>query len=290
MPENSANPKSPLARFTVSPQHIAANVKVALDEDIGSGDITAALIPEDDQASAIIITREEGVVCGRAWVDAVFASVDPNITLNWQVEDGQRVAPNDLLFCADGSARHLLTAERTALNFLQLMSGTATACQRLADIVSSTKVKLLDTRKTIPGLRLAQKYAVTQGSCYNHRIGLYDAFLVKENHIQACGGIAEAASRARQLAPGKLLEIEVEGMGELREALAANCDRIMLDNFTLEQLREAVDLTAGKIALEASGNVNESTLLDIANTGVDYISIGALTKDCKALDLSMRLS
>jgi nicotinate-nucleotide pyrophosphorylase (carboxylating) len=169
------------------------------------------------------------------------------------------------------------------------MSGTATACQQLADIVSSTKVKLLDTRKTIPGLRLAQKYAVTQGSCYNHRIGLYDAFLVKENHIAACGGIAEAASRARQLAPGKLLEIEVEGMGELRQALAANCDRIMLDNFTLEQLREAVELTAGKIELEASGNVNQSTLLDIANTGVDYISIGALTKDCKALDLSMRL-
>ncbi|MFT6274766.1 MAG: nicotinate-nucleotide pyrophosphorylase (carboxylating) [Halioglobus sp.] len=290
MSENSARPKSPSARLTVSPLHIAANVQAALDEDIGSGDITAALIPEDTQASAIVITRENGVVCGRAWVDAVFASVDPNIAVNWQVDDGQRVTPNDPLFSATGSARHLLTAERTALNFLQLMSGTATACQQLADIVSSTKVKLLDTRKTIPGLRLAQKYAVTQGSCYNHRIGLYDAFLVKENHIAACGGIAEAASRARQLAPGKLLEIEVEGMGELRQALAANCDRIMLDNFTLEQLREAVELTAGKIELEASGNVAQSTLLDIANTGIDYISIGALTKDCKALDLSMRLS
>jgi nicotinate-nucleotide pyrophosphorylase (carboxylating) len=289
MSENSARPKSPSASLTVSPLHIAANVQAALDEDIGSGDITAALIPADAQASATVITREDGVVCGRAWVDAVFASVDPNIAVNWQVDDGQRVTPNDLIFCASGSARHLLTAERTALNFLQLMSGTATACQQLADIVSSTKVKLLDTRKTIPGLRLAQKYAVTQGSCYNHRIGLYDAFLVKENHIAACGGIAEAASRARQLAPGKLLEIEVEGMGELRQALAANCDRIMLDNFTLEQLREAVKLTAGKIELEASGNVNQSTLLDIANTGVDYISIGALTKDCKALDLSMRL-
>jgi nicotinate-nucleotide pyrophosphorylase (carboxylating) len=289
MSENSARPKSPSASLTVSPLHIAANVQAALDEDIGSGDITAALIPADAQASATVITREDGVVCGRAWVDAVFASVDPNIAVNWQVDDGQRVTPNDLIFCASGSARHLLTAERTALNFLQLMSGTATACQQLADIVSSTKVKLLDTRKTIPGLRLAQKYAVTQGSCYNHRIGLYDAFLVKENHIAACGGIAEAASRARQLAPGKLLEIEVEGMGELRQALAANCDRIMLDNFTLEQLREAVELTAGKIELEASGNVNQSTLLDIANTGVDYISIGALTKDCKALDLSMRL-
>ncbi|MCL4104190.1 UNVERIFIED_CONTAM: hypothetical protein GTU68_035052 [Idotea baltica] len=289
MSEKPAIPKSVPPKLTIKPEQIAANVQAALDEDIGTGDITAALIPESAQTSATVITREVGVVCGRAWVDAVFARVDSNIEVEWHVNDGQRVVPNERLFSATGSARHLLTAERTALNFLQLMSGTATACQQLADIVSSTEVKLLDTRKTIPGLRLAQKYAVTQGSCYNHRIGLYDAFLVKENHIQACGGIAEAASRARALAPDKLLEIEVEGLDELRQALAANCDRIMLDNFSLQQLREAVTLTAGRIELEASGNVNELTLLAIAETGVDYISIGALTKDCKAMDLSMRL-
>ena len=290
MSTNAANPKSSSAGLAVSPQHIAANIQAALEEDIGSGDITAALIPEDAQASATVITRDAGIICGRPWVDAVFAAIDPNIEVRWQIEEGQTVAANDQLFTATGSARNLLTGERTALNFLQLMSGTATACQRLADIVKGTRVKLLDTRKTIPGLRLAQKYAVTQGSCYNHRIGLYDAFLVKENHIQACGGIAPAAARARNLAPDKLLEIEVEGMDELRQALEAGCDRIMLDNFTLSQLREAVALAAGKIELEASGNVTESTLLGIANTGVDYISIGALTKDCKAMDLSMRLS
>jgi nicotinate-nucleotide pyrophosphorylase (carboxylating) len=183
----------------------------------------------------------------------------------------------------------LLTAERSALNFLQLLSGTATACRRLAAMVTGTGVKLLDTRKTLPGLRMAQKYAVSCGACYNHRIGLFDAFLVKENHIKACGGIANAVGRARELAPEKLLEIEVETLDELNQALAADCDRIMLDNFSLEQMARAVEVSAGRVELEASGNVTENTLRDIAKTGVDYISIGALTKDCKALDLSMRL-
>jgi len=276
-------------QLNVNIEDIKANVRAALAEDIGSGDITAELIPVDTLASARIISREAGVLCGKAWVNEVFAAVDPELTLDWSVEDGDQVEANDTLFCANGSARSLLTAERSALNFLQLLSGTATACKRLADIVAGTGVKLLDTRKTIPGLRIAQKYAVSCGACYNHRIGLFDAFLVKENHINACGGIANAAARARELAPEKLLEIEVETFDELNQALAANCDRIMLDNFSLEQMTRAVELSAGRIELEASGNVTESTLRDIAQTGVDYISIGALTKDCRAMDLSMRL-
>jgi len=276
-------------RLNVNIKDIKANVRAALAEDIGSGDITAELIPVDALASARIISRDAGVVCGKAWVNEVFAAVDPGITVDWSVEDGDQVKANDILFCASGSARSLLTAERSALNFLQLLSGTATACKRLADMVAGTGVKLLDTRKTIPGLRMAQKYAVSCGACYNHRIGLFDAFLVKENHINACGGIANAAARARELAPDKLLEIEVETFDELNQALAAGCDRIMLDNFSLEQMTRAVELSAGRVELEASGNVTESTLRDIAQTGVDYISIGALTKDCRAMDLSMRL-
>lgn len=274
---------------SIAKEAIKANVCAALAEDIGSGDITAQLIPASATASARIISREAGIICGEAWVNEVFAQVDPGITLEWQVQDGDQVKPDDTLFFARGSARNLLTAERSALNFLQLLSGTATACQRLADRVTGTDVKLLDTRKTIPGLRLAQKYAVTCGSCYNHRIGLFDAFLVKENHIHACGGIANAVARARELASEKLLEIEVETFEELDQALAANCDRIMLDNFTLEQMARAVELSNGRVELEASGNVTESTLRAIADTGVNYISIGALTKDCKAMDLSMRL-
>ena len=275
--------------MTVKPADIEANVRAALTEDIGSGDITAQLIGANETACARIITREAGIICGQAWVEEVFFRVDPDITINWQVEDAQAVAANDVLFTADGSARSLLTAERCALNFLQLLSGTATACQRLADLVADTPVKLLDTRKTIPGLRIAQKYAVSCGSCYNHRIGLFDAFLVKENHINACGGIEEAVARARALAPDKLLEVEVETFDELKQALAAGCDRIMLDNFSLQQMATAVELCAGRVELEASGGITESMLLPIAQTGVDYISIGALTKDCKAMDLSMRL-
>jgi len=275
--------------ISVDNEVIQSNVRTALAEDIGSGDITAELIPLAANATARVISREAGTICGTGWVNEVFTQVNPKLTLNWLVVDGQEVAPDDTLFTATGSARGLLTAERSALNFLQLLSGTATACQRLADIVAGSGVKLLDTRKTIPGLRMAQKYAVSCGSCYNHRIGLYDAFLVKENHINACGGIDKAVTRARAVAPDKLLEVEVETLEELEQALAAGCDRIMLDNFTLAQMNTAVDMCKGRVELEASGGITESTLPGIANTGVNYISIGALTKDCKALDLSMRL-
>ena len=268
---------------------VLSNVRAALAEDVGSGDITAALIDPQSQASARIITREDGVLCGRPWVDAVFAELDSAVNIDWLAADGDAIAAGDSLFTLHGPARSLLTGERTALNFLQLLSGTATTCRRYADRVADTGVKLLDTRKTIPGLRIAQKYAVTQGGCHNHRIGLFDAFLIKENHINACGGIAAAVRAARQQAPGKPVEVEVETMEELEQALSAACDRVMLDNFSLEQMVAAVKLATGRVELEASGNVTENTLRPIADTGVDYISIGALTKDCKALDLSMRL-
>ena len=268
---------------------VLSNVRAALHEDIGSGDITAALIEPHSQAAARVITREDGVLCGRAWVDAVFAQLDTQVVLEWHAEDGQRVGAGDSLFSVQGPARSLLTGERTALNFLQLLSGTATICRHYADLVAGTGVKLLDTRKTIPGLRIAQKYAVSCGGCHNHRIGLYDAFLIKENHISACGGIAAAVGTARHHAPDKPVEVEVENLQELEQALAAACDRVMLDNFSLEQMAIAVDMAAGQLELEASGNVTAATLRPIAETGVDYISIGALTKDCKALDLSMRL-
>ena len=263
-------------------------VRHALAEDIGSGDITAALIPETQQATARVITREPAVICGKTWVNEVFRQVDGDVSIHWQVEDGERVVANQPLFELTGSARSLLTGERTALNFLQLLSGTATRCREYADRVSHTAVKLLDTRKTIPGLRNAQKYAVTCGGCHNHRIGLYDAFLIKENHIAACGGIAAAVAAARAHAPGKPVEVEVENERELAEALAAGADIIMLDNFDYAGMRAAVTLTAGQAKLEASGNIDDSTLVPTAETGVDFISIGGLTKHCQAIDLSMR--
>jgi len=268
---------------------ILGNVRAALAEDIGSGDITAALIPADAQAQARVITREPGVMCGQSWVNLVFAQIDPAIRLEWQAGDGDTIGAGDTLFTVNGPARGLLTAERSALNFLQLLSGTASICQRYAALVAGTGVKLLDTRKTIPGLRAAQKYAVSCGGCYNHRMGLYDAFLIKENHINASGGIAAAIEAARRFAPDKPVEVEVESLDELEQALATDCDRVMLDNFSLQQMASAVERNAGQAELEASGNVTEQTLRPIAETGVDYISIGALTKDCKALDLSMRL-
>ncbi len=221
-------------------------------------------------------------------MDTVFARLDPTLRVSWFKADGDIIAANDLLFTVTGNARVILTGERTALNFLQLLYGTATRCRHYADRVADTPVKLLDTRKTIPGLRLAQKYAVTCGGCYNHRVGLYDAFLIKENHIEACGGIAAAVRTAREHAPGKPVEVEVENMEELAEALEATADRIMLDNFSNDEMRAAVALTAGRAELEASGNVTEKTLHDIAQTGVDFISIGALTKGVEPLDLSMR--
>lgn len=269
---------------------ITANVRNALAEDIGSGDITAQLIPAAQRARARIITREETIVCGTAWVDEVFRQLDAGVTVQWQARDGERAQADQTLFTLEGPARALLSGERSALNFLQLLSGVATRCREYADLVEGTAVQLLDTRKTLPGLRLAQKYAVTCGGCHNHRIGLYDAFLIKENHIAACGGIAQAVSAAHQIAPGRPVEIEVEDLNELRQALDAGADIIMLDELSFEDIRTAVGLSAGRAKLEASGGINRDTLRAYAETGVDYISIGSLTKDVKATDLSMRLS
>ncbi|EGH02089.1 MULTISPECIES: carboxylating nicotinate-nucleotide diphosphorylase [Pseudomonas syringae group genomosp. 2] len=269
---------------------IEANVRRALLEDVGSGDITAQLIPAERLAKATIISRDAAVIAGTAWVDTVFRQLDPRVAVHWQVTDGDRVSPNQALFHLEGPARSLLTGERSALNFLQMLSGVATRAQYFADMVSGTQVKLLDTRKTLPGLRLAQKYAVSCGGCHNHRIGLYDAFLIKENHIAACGGIAQAVEAAHRIAPGKPVEVEVESLSELKQALDAGADIIMLDELSLDDMREAVRLTAGRARLEASGGINDDTLRVIAETGVDYISIGAMTKDVKAVDLSMRLS
>lgn len=265
------------------------NVAQSLREDIGDGDITARLIPADKQATGRVITRETAIVAGREWVDEVFRQVDPAVELDWQVADGETVSPDQVLFTMQGSARSLLSSERAALNWLQSLSGVATACAGYAARVAHTGVRLLDTRKTLPGLRLAQKYAVTCGGCFNHRIGLWDAFLIKENHIAACGSIAQAIEAAHRIAPGKPVEVETENLDELEQALKAGADIIMLDEFSLEDMRTAVATTGGKAKLEASGGINADTLVPIAETGVDFISIGALTKDLKAVDLSMRL-
>lgn len=271
-------------------QHLIPDaVANALKEDIGSGDITAQLIPANQTATARVISRQNAVISGVDWVNEVFKQVDSTLQIQWCVDDGDQVEQDQVLFTAAGSARHLLTAERAALNFLQTLSGTATISQFYANKVSGTSVKLLDTRKTLPGLRFAQKYAVTCGGCYNHRIGLFDAFLIKENHIMACGGIEEAIQTARNNEPDKPVEVEVETMNELNLALEAGADIIMLDNFSLENLRKAVNITKGIAKLEASGGITDETLRPIAETGVDYISIGALTKHCQAIDLSMRL-
>ncbi|MFT6594023.1 MAG: nicotinate-nucleotide pyrophosphorylase (carboxylating) [Zhongshania sp.] len=267
---------------------ITATVRFALAEDIGSGDITAQLIPANHTATARIITRETAVICGVNWVNEVFQQIDNSVTVTWHVADGDSVAADSVLFELTGPARSLLTGERTALNFLQLLSGTATICKHYSDLVAHTNVRLLDTRKTIPGLRTAQKFAVTCGGCHNHRIGLYDAFLIKENHIAACGGIAAAIAAARDIAPLKPVEVEVENLNELDIALKGDADIIMLDNFSLDDMREGVAITAGRAKLEASGNVSTQTLAAIAETGVDFISIGALTKHAQAIDLSMR--
>lgn len=263
-------------------------VALALAEDVGNGDLTAALIPESARAEATVISREAAILCGAAWFDAVFRQLDPNVHIEWQASDGDRVEPHQLLCTLQGLARALLTGERTALNFLQALSGTATLARRFADLVAGTGATILDTRKTLPGLRLAQKYAVRCGGCQNHRIGLFDAVLIKENHIMAAGSITNAITTARRLHPGVTVEVEVENRAELEEALAAQPDIVMLDNFDLTAMAEAVKLTNKRVKLEASGNVNFDTVRKIAETGVDYISIGGLTKDVRAVDLSMR--
>lgn len=268
---------------------IERQVRTALAEDIGSGDITAALIPLAGTSTARVICREDGIVCGRAWVEEVFRQIDESVELDWKVSDGDTVVADAVLFELQGSSRSILTGERAALNFLQLLSGTASRCSHYAQLVADTGVRLLDTRKTIPGLRTAQKYAVTCGGCHNHRIGLFDAYLIKENHIEACGSIAAAVGTAREQEPGKPVEVEVESLEELDQALVAGSDRIMLDNFDVNMLRQAVAITDGRAELEASGGITEDTLRAVAQSGVDFISIGALTKDAIAFDLSLRL-
>lgn len=266
-------------------------VNHALAEDIGDGDITAALIDASQTTSASVITRDNAIVCGRPWVDCVFESVDSDTQLHWFVAEGDAVTPDTKLFEVRGRTRSLLTAERTALNFLQTLSGTATETCRLVTLISHTQATLLDTRKTLPGLRLAQKYAVHVGGGNNHRIGLFDAFLIKENHIAASGSIAEAITRARAHSPQSRLEIEVEDLHQFRIALDAEPDWIMLDNFPLPDILKAVSETNHATKLEASGGIDsEEDLIKIAETGVDYISTGALTKHCRAVDLSMLLN
>lgn len=272
-----------------SPSYIQQQVELALAEDVGTGDITAQLIPATTQAKAKVITREAGIFCGAAWVTEVFAQLSPEVEVKLLVADGEQLSPNQVLFTLAGPARALLTGERTALNFVQTLSATATVSASYAKLVAHTQVKLLDTRKTLPLLRLAQKYAVTCGGCFNHRKGLYDAFLIKENHIAAAGGLTQAVEAARNIAPGKPVEVEVENFAELEEALAAKADWIMLDEFSLSETKEAVKLTAGRAKLEASGGITNENLVEIAETGVDFISLGVLTKDIKSLDLSMRL-
>jgi nicotinate-nucleotide pyrophosphorylase (carboxylating) len=258
-----------------------------LEEDIGSGDITAAIIPETMTAEAEVVTREDMVLCGQAWFDAVFKYLDPSISIDWLAAEGEAVGKNTLLCRLSGAARGLLTGERSALNLLQTLSATATVARQYADAVAGTGCKILDTRKTIPGLRNAQKYAVACGGCHNHRIGLYDGVLIKENHIIAAGSIANAIQTARKLSSVPV-EVEVESMQEFREAVAAKPDRIMLDNFSLDDMVAAVKLNTG-IELEASGNIGLDNIRAVAETGVDYISIGALTKNIRAVDLSMRI-
>ena len=267
---------------------IQRNIAASLAEDIGTGDLTARLIAPDTEARGRVITREDAVICGTAWFDATFAALSPAAVVNWHVRDGDRVKDGDILCEIIARARVLLTAERTALNFLQLLSGTATVTRRFVDAIAGTGAKIVDTRKTLPGLRLAQKYAVAVGGGTNHRVGLYDGILIKENHIIASGSIKNAVEKAFWLHADVPVEVEVESLDELQQALDAGADIVMLDNFSVEMMRDAVALAQGRTQLEVSGNVTDQTLREFAETGVDYISVGALTKHVTALDLSMR--
>ncbi len=267
---------------------VEANVRAALEEDLGTGDLTATLIPAASLATARVISREDAVIAGRPWFDAVFQQLDGSIDIHWRVDEGQRVAAGTELCTLRGPARPLLSGERSALNFLQTLSATATRTRRFVDAVAGTGTVILDTRKTLPGLREAQKYAVTQGGGRNHRHGLYDAILIKENHILAAGSIARAVAAAQALGAGCLIEVEVETLAELEQALDAGAKRVLLDNMPPQLLRQAVDLNRGRAELEASGGITLENVRAIAATGVDFISVGSLTKDVQAVDLSMR--
>lgn len=268
---------------------IAAQVREALREDLGDGDLTAALLPADARACAEVITREQAVLCGIQWFDEVFRQLDPEARVVWEAHDGERVASGQRLCTLECKLRELLTGERTALNYLQFLSGVATRARDCADAVAGLPVRILDTRKTLPGLRRQEKYAVVCGGCHNHRMGLYDAILIKENHISAAGSIGAVIAEARRVAGDVPVEIEVESLDQLTEALEAGVERVLLDNFGLPELRRAVELNAGRSRLEASGGVTRDRLRVIAETGVDDISVGALTKHVKAVDLSLRL-
>jgi nicotinate-nucleotide pyrophosphorylase (carboxylating) len=270
------------------PSDISVTVSRALAEDIGAGDLTAALVPESAQARGRVISRQDAVICGTAWFDEVFRQVDDHIHINWGLKDGDAVRKDQVLCRLEGPARGLLTGERSALNFLQTLSGTATVARRYAEAVKGTRATILDTRKTLPGLRGAQKYAVRCGGANNHRMGLYDGILIKENHIMAAGGIAAAVKTARDHQAQVPVEVEVETLGQVQEALSAGADILLLDNFDLAGMRQAVALTAGRAKLEASGGIDMEAVRQVAETGVDYISVGSLTKHVQAVDLSMR--
>ena len=271
-------------------QSIQLNIQQALQEDIGDGDITALLTPEDEQATATIISREDMILAGQPWVNALIAAFDSSVQITWLKNDGDLVRANETIFKLAGSARSLLTVERPALNFVQTLSAVASKTAEYVKQLDGLNTKLLDTRKTLPGLRIAQKYAVAVGGGQNHRLGLFDAFLIKENHIMAAGGIAQAIAKAHQIAPGKPVEVEVETWAELDQALEAQADIVMLDNFSQQQMIDAVKHVAGRCKLEASGNITIANLREVATSGVDYISMGVLTKDVKAVDLSMRFN
>ena len=271
-------------------QSIQINIQQALQEDIGDGDITAMLTPEEEQATATIITREEMVLAGQPWVNTLIQAYDKTVQVTWLKQEGEVVAANEAFLKLAGSARSLLTVERPALNFIQTLSAVASKTASYVKQLDGLHTKLLDTRKTLPGLRIAQKYAVGIGGGQNHRLGLFDAFLIKENHIMAAGGIAQAIAKAHEIAPGKAVEVEVETWDELNQALEAGADIVMLDNFSQQQMIDAVKHVAGRCKLEASGNITIENLREVASTGVDYISMGVLTKDVRAVDLSMRFN
>ncbi len=277
-----------MAFLQVPQSIIEENVFNALKEDIGEGDITAELIPQENISLATVISREACVFCGLHWFEETYRQIDNEILIDWFVDDGDSIEAGQIICTISGSSQNIVSGERCALNFVQTLSATATLSAQYAKKVAGTKTRVLDTRKTIPGLRMAQKYAVSCGGCENHRLGLFDAFLIKENHINACDGITNAINEARFHNPDLKVEVEVENLNELQQAIDAGADRVLLDNFNIETLKQAVDICKGKIICEASGNITIDNINNVAKTGVDYISTGALTKDIKAIDLSMR--